>query len=49
MSLKALSHPGLPELLKMLNDLGILKADIVTLDHDAESGVYFCVYQAGAP
>jgi len=49
MTLKAVAHQGLPELLAMLNDLGILKTDIVCLDHDATSGVYFCVYQSGAP
>jgi hypothetical protein len=49
MTLKALAHQGLPELLAMLNDLGILKADIVCFDHDATSGTYFCVYQSGAP
>jgi len=49
MGYKAISHHGLPELLAMLNTLGVAKEDIVALDHDATSGTYFCVYVALLP
>ena len=42
--LRGLSHNNLVDLLKMLNDVPVLPTDIVTIDHDAISNAYFCVY-----
>ena len=49
MGYRAITHQGLPELLAMLNILGVAKEDIVALDHDATSGTYFCVFLAALP
>lgn len=49
MGYRAITHQGLPELLAMLNTLGVAKEDIVALDHDATSGTYFCVFLAALP